>query len=222
MRNVVLSVSFLVFLLASQSFGTLQCSRLNEIRECVRECPPEKSCKNKDIKFSCLHDDKKSCQLKCVCKEGFYRNYDGDCVSNQACDRCPALNEVFNCGSACDTTCATLNQRCPILNIKCNEKCYCRRGYARNDKDICIPISECTRSANEHEYDSNYSICGPNEEYQKCKTACPPDTCISLVAKYKCVSNPPCVPGCVCKSSFLRAKPNSPCIPMRQCQELAN
>ncbi|XP_052738671.1 inducible metalloproteinase inhibitor protein isoform X2 [Bicyclus anynana] len=222
MGRLVLSVFLFVFLFVEQSFGTLQCSsHQNEIQRCVSECPPEKSCQNKDIKFSCLNNNKR-CQIKCVCKEGFYRNYDDDCVPSEACDRCLALNEVFNCGSACDTTCATLNQTCPIKNIKCNEKCYCRQGYARNDNDVCIPINDCRRAAYEHKDHTSSILCGPNEDYQQCKKTCPPDQCISLVARFKCISDPPCEPGCVCKSGFLRAKDKSPCMPMRHCPELAN
>ncbi|XP_045765215.1 inducible metalloproteinase inhibitor protein isoform X1 [Maniola jurtina] len=236
MRIFSLSISLFVFLFVGQVFGNLQCSHPNEIQDCVKECPPEKSCGNKDIKFNCLVNNKR-CQIKCVCKEGFYRNYDGDCVSDEACDRCPAPNEVFSCGSACDTTCATLNQQCPIVNIKCNDKCYCRRGYARNDKNICILMSECISEANNtlnsHEnvrkaraaYQNKENanvVCGPNEEYQECKKTCPPDTCMSLVARFKCASNPPCTPGCVCQPNFLRTKRNSPCMPMRQCPELAH
>ena len=30
---------------------------------------------------------------------------------------CNRPNEEYRCGSACQTTCATLGQRCPIMNI---------------------------------------------------------------------------------------------------------
>nr|WIM01392.1 zonadhesin-like protein 1B [Limnephilus flavicornis] len=52
-------------------------------------------------------------------------------------------NEFFACGSACDTTCATLGEICPIVNIRCNDMCYCNDGYARNSANVCIPISKC-------------------------------------------------------------------------------
>lgn len=56
-------------------------------------------------------------------------------------------NEVYACGSACQTTCATFNQTCPIVNIRCNDACYCIDGYARDNNDICIPDNsyECER-----------------------------------------------------------------------------
>ena len=63
--------------------------------------------------------------------------------------KCPGPNEFFDCGGACDNVCATLQEQnqtnCPIINIQCNSMCYCEKGYARNDKNICIPIDQCPR-----------------------------------------------------------------------------
>ncbi|XP_047036250.1 inducible metalloproteinase inhibitor protein-like [Helicoverpa zea] len=55
---------------------------------------------------------------------------------------CSGRNEHYECGSACQTTCATLGQECPIANSRCNG-CYCDEGYARNDDGECIPIDDC-------------------------------------------------------------------------------
>lgn len=62
---------------------------------------------------------------------------------------CTAENEEYRCGSACQTTCSNLVQPCPIVNIRCNDACYCVNGYARNGNDSskCIPISRCPVSA---------------------------------------------------------------------------
>ncbi|XP_078053537.1 venom metalloprotease inhibitor-like [Augochlora pura] len=56
---------------------------------------------------------------------------------------CTGPNEEYGCGSACQVTCDNLNQPCPIVNIRCNDACYCKSGYARNCKDVCIPIESC-------------------------------------------------------------------------------
>ncbi|KAG7190283.1 hypothetical protein KM043_006399 [Ampulex compressa] len=56
---------------------------------------------------------------------------------------CNKPNEEYQCGSACQTTCVNLGQPCPIVNIRCNDACYCKAGYARNTKGVCIPISQC-------------------------------------------------------------------------------
>lgn len=63
--------------------------------------------------------------------------------------------------------------------------------------------------------------CGPNEEYY-CRKSCPPDTCISLVARFKCDSKEVCKDGCHCKSGFLRKTKDSPCVPICECDEMKN
>lgn len=61
--------------------------------------------------------------------------------------QCRNKFEVYACGSACQTTCATFNQPCPIVNIKCTDACYCIKGYARDQRGVCIPDTdpECER-----------------------------------------------------------------------------
>ncbi|XP_053977581.1 inducible metalloproteinase inhibitor protein-like [Hylaeus volcanicus] len=60
---------------------------------------------------------------------------------------CDRKNEEYACGSACQTTCSNLNQTCPIVNIRCNDACYCKAGYARirGDNSPCIPIERCPK-----------------------------------------------------------------------------
>ncbi|XP_035729759.1 inducible metalloproteinase inhibitor protein-like [Vespa mandarinia] len=65
--------------------------------------------------------------------------------SDIVCDR---PNEVYECGSACQTSCESLGEPCPIVNIRCNDACYCIDNYARNDEGNCIPISECPPKKN--------------------------------------------------------------------------
>ncbi|XP_046821431.1 inducible metalloproteinase inhibitor protein-like [Vespa crabro] len=66
-------------------------------------------------------------------------------VVNVTCNDivCDRPNEIYACGSACQTTCEFLGEPCPIVNVKCNDACYCKDNYARNDEGKCIPISEC-------------------------------------------------------------------------------
>ncbi|KAG5867481.1 hypothetical protein JTB14_000230 [Gonioctena quinquepunctata] len=56
---------------------------------------------------------------------------------------CTKPNEQYECGSACQTECKNLGQACPIVNVRCNDACYCVSGYARDENEDCIPISEC-------------------------------------------------------------------------------
>nr|XP_033340203.1 inducible metalloproteinase inhibitor protein-like [Megalopta genalis] len=57
---------------------------------------------------------------------------------------CNGPNEEYACGSACQRRCDSLNEPCMIVNIKCNDACYCKEGFARNCRDICIPIDSCS------------------------------------------------------------------------------
>ncbi|XP_022816221.1 uncharacterized protein LOC111349353 [Spodoptera litura] len=59
---------------------------------------------------------------------------------------CRRKNEHYECGSACQTTCATLGDVCPIGNNKCVHACYCDEGFARNDYGTCIPEPECFKA----------------------------------------------------------------------------
>ncbi|KAF7414081.1 hypothetical protein HZH68_002570 [Vespula germanica] len=62
---------------------------------------------------------------------------------------CNRPNEIYECGSACQTECKTLGEPCPIINIKCNDDCYCIDNYARDDKGNCIPIRDCPPKNNQ-------------------------------------------------------------------------
>nr|XP_037874656.1 inducible metalloproteinase inhibitor protein-like isoform X2 [Bombyx mori] len=125
------------------------CTRPHEKHAFVMDCPPERSCKNRGIKFSCLADQKR--EQKCVCDEGYVRNESNECIEEENCDKC----------------------------------------------------SE------------------PNEEYTDCKRTCPPELCISIVAKFNCKSDEPCEAGCACKPGYYRQQNNTSCIPACQCQEMA-
>lgn len=59
---------------------------------------------------------------------------------------CPK-NESYSCGSlACEKNCDNINETCNIVNIKCDDSCYCNKGYVRREKNgPCISIRECNR-----------------------------------------------------------------------------
>ncbi|CAL1686021.1 unnamed protein product [Lasius platythorax] len=63
--------------------------------------------------------------------------------------RCPKNEEFIKCGSPCQTTCSNLGKPCTIINIRCNDACYCIKGYARSDNNNrCIPIKRCPKKRN--------------------------------------------------------------------------
>ncbi|GAB1865603.1 Inducible metalloproteinase inhibitor protein-like [Camponotus japonicus] len=70
--------------------------------------------------------------------------FSADTIAHQL--DCNRENEEYQCGSACQTTCSNLGEVCPIVNIRCNDACYCKEGFARidNDNSRCIPIRRQT------------------------------------------------------------------------------
>ncbi|XP_047526818.1 zonadhesin-like isoform X2 [Vanessa atalanta] len=123
------------------------CNGQNEVVGCQTACP--ETCSSIDT--NCTIIEAAVCKPACRCKSGFYRNKLGDCISKEQCLQCSGPNEFFSCGSACDNVCSKLSTEnqtnCPIVNIVCNQKCYCEENYARDDYNICIPIDECPKGS---------------------------------------------------------------------------
>ncbi|KAL0840607.1 hypothetical protein ABMA28_015809 [Loxostege sticticalis] len=209
MRALIV-VACLVMVCSAQKSDTLRCG-LHEVASCVKPCPSEKTCRTRFLEERCAYDER-PCTPKCICAEGYYRNAIGDCITEEECDKCQKPNEFYSCNSACDNECSDLTQNrtnCPIVNIKCNEWCYCDDGYARDAQRNCVPVSQC------------HQQCGPNEVFT-CNMDCPPEICFSIVARYKCSLSEICAQGCWCKPGYLRLEKGSPCIPICQCPEMAN
>lgn len=80
----------------------------------------------------------------CYCIPGYVRNKKGICVDgNSFCGNCSKHEFYTENGSPCQTECATLGQKCTIVNIMAPRGCYCQVGYARNDKRKCIAVEKC-------------------------------------------------------------------------------
>ncbi|XP_063890554.1 uncharacterized protein LOC110378307 [Helicoverpa armigera] len=127
----------------------------NEVFQCVQPCPPEKSCNNRDIGISCTQEIR-PCVFTCVCKPGLIRNDKNECVTEDQCENCTRENEEYDCGELCDNVCATLSERnrthCDLWNHRCVRKCFCKDGFARDDKWQCVPIDECPEPPKDENY----------------------------------------------------------------------
>lgn len=192
-----------------------------KIEECVKKCPNPnevfgdcgdmcpKTCANKDNFMPCPGRCNKN--GGCVCRQGFVRGPDRKCIKPEDCPKCNGPNEFFSCGSPCDTECATLGEECPIVNVKCTERCYCKEGFARDSAGICIPVNNCpTRQCKDD----------PNAIIVPCGDPCPltcenkddpgPRPCPKI-----CIKN-----GCKCKDGYVKGK-DGKCTLAKNCPQIS-
>ena len=180
--------------------------KINEVFECRNPtCDDEGCCIEKERPCKDV-----PCVNKCYCADGFVR-IDGACVPRDNCfkDQCPA-NEAFSCGSAaCEKSCGNINDTCDIVNIKCDDKCFCIDGYVRESgsNSPCIPVDNCPI------VDPPPPVCeDPNAEFNQCASSCQP-TCEKPVVG---PCNRRCNAVCVCKKGFIQNK-NGKCIKPDKC-----
>ncbi|CAH0583154.1 unnamed protein product [Chrysodeixis includens] len=192
----------------------LECTKPNEVWEpnppkCLRErCDS----RNLDCDFQIQQPP------RCICKPGYFRNQDDVCVLASECSapqpKC-GLNEV---SVPCRTVCPPQNCEIPYTDYACTEEtkicepgCDCLPNHLRNGSGICVPNEECP-------YPST-PVCGINEIARDCKTLCPPQTCLSKYALFRCIDEIPCEPGCDCVANYLRDE-NGKCVPSEKCPPL--
>uniref|UniRef100_A0A0N4TEC4 TIL domain-containing protein n=1 Tax=Brugia pahangi TaxID=6280 RepID=A0A0N4TEC4_BRUPA len=124
---------------------------------------------------------------------------------------CSITEEFKECGSVCEETCDDFGQ--PIVCSKqCLAGCFCKEGYIREKKGGCCILPELCDTK------KRSRICGPNQEYRKCGTACP-KTCNGLPEN--CTQQ--CVDGCFCKEGYVldldKCIPEDSCKESRECPE---
>ncbi|KAL6743301.1 hypothetical protein Aduo_016355 [Ancylostoma duodenale] len=150
----------------------------------------------------------------CACKEGYYRNAGGVCVTVRDCPLvCGNNEEINNCGNLCEPTCENAFGKvskarnltrghiaCPAV---CEPPaCACKDGYFRNKEGKCVRTIDCSLN------------CGTNEQVNPCGSRCEP-TCENAFGQPKfCVKicDPP---ACVCKSNYYRK--DGQCVPQMGC-----
>ena len=82
----------------------------------------------------------KVCQKGCFCKPGYVKNDSGKCVLLKNCPIKPCLkNEIYDCRiTNCEPGCTV--EVCNFVN--CENKCYCRDGYVK-ENGTCILLASC-------------------------------------------------------------------------------
>ncbi|GIX68945.1 zonadhesin [Caerostris extrusa] len=173
-------------------FCPVICGENEEFRECGTSCPT--TCVNRNQRNLC----QERCAKGCFCRDGFVRDPTGKCVLPRFCPVICGENEEFKeCGTACPLTCVNRNQQ-----IKCQERCvkgcFCKDGFVRDPSGKCCLPQLCP------------VVCGENEEFKECGTACPL-TCVNRNQQIKCQER--CVKGCFCKNGFVRDPSSKCCLP---------
>ncbi|CAF1292317.1 unnamed protein product [Rotaria sp. Silwood1] len=216
-----------------------KCRINEEYKKCGSACP--RTCNNFSYPLSkspqaCIA----MCISGCFCKQGYYRSKNGQCVEPEKC--CTDDNEQYSeCGSACIETCnytpqfysssdpvcgnneqytcgadciETCDYKPTLCSHICRFCCFCQDGYVRqsnNTDSPCVKREDCNKT-------TESPLCGENEEYQECGSACS-RTCDDfsyLTPKKHQVCVTMCVSGCFCKQGYYRAN-NGQCVEPEKC-----
>ena len=149
------------------------------------------------------------CTDMCLCKEGFARNENGECVPDGECIiviECGPNEHRDICGSACKEANCNDDPNNPMFCTRmCTDMCLCNEGFARNENGECIPDGECVI----------VNQCGPNEHRDVCGSPCKEANCNDDP------NNPMfctrmCTDMCLCNEGFARNQ-NGECVPDGEC-----
>ncbi|XP_053663622.1 SCO-spondin-like [Anopheles marshallii] len=177
------------------------CGSNEEYQECGTACP--KTCMDREVLICTMQ-----CVQGCFCKPGFIReSKNGKCIPECQCIKrtcfkqrniIPHLSRIVTSSIKPSTTINTVTMKPAsmiaslIVLILSLQNVLCACPYP-------------------HPYPSY--VCGSNEEYQECGTACP-KTCMD---REVLICTKQCVQGCFCKPGFIRESKNGKCIPECQC-----
>jgi hypothetical protein len=212
------------------------CGQNEEFRQC-KGC--DGTCKNPNPLCPRI------CIPGCACKRGFLRSEEGKCIETRECSAqqvqpesfmmmppfppvCPS-DEVFKpCGTACPATCANPHPS-PVCTRNCVIGCFCKEGYLRNEKGVCVAAANCDaptlmntvvlaqvegKCATDREF---YTDCGSQLD---CLATCgtPPPFLIRGVPQIppKC-ADLKCSPSCVCKRPYVR-NASGVCVERSECE----
>ncbi|XP_073951113.1 uncharacterized protein [Choristoneura fumiferana] len=217
----------------------LVCSNPNEEKRCVAQCPPQKTCRTRDIQVSCLESATKNCKDTCVCKDGFYKNVAGECVSSDDCDKCFGQNQYYSCRTQPDKLCTDFKKTdsdstsaaADASSDTGSTAVSADTSDADDAADAASPTStqckaQCycapgtARDENNQcvPYDQCNQPCDADETKDYCPADCPSDYCPKTEPKSESCPTPnPCPkPQCKCRINNRRAE-NGKCIPTRDC-----
>ncbi|GMR58931.1 hypothetical protein PMAYCL1PPCAC_29126, partial [Pristionchus mayeri] len=189
---------------ASQASSTPPCKANEQFLTCSSMCEPQ-----------CGQYQPIPCIVmcgspKCQCRNGFYRNSNGDCVTRKVCEKSPnpstpghpscKRNQIFaQCSSACIPKCGEYAVR-PCMAMCGPPKCQCGQGFYLDNHGECVTREECERQSSTPKTPSQ-SDCQPNEIFRECSSQCEEKCGENLTRACPASCGPP---KCQCDDGFLR------------------
>ncbi|KAI8420775.1 hypothetical protein MSG28_007986 [Choristoneura fumiferana] len=192
------------------------------------------------------------CKPGCDCRPGYLRNKRNICVPSEFCptvpqNQCGPNQEYKECGTACEPSCADLDNPNQICTDQCVAGCFCKDGYRKDDQGNCVtrdkcPLPVCTQP-NEVATDCGSGCNDRNcDDYKRTDIVCPAvcirgcfcapgyvrnayGVCIPPNQCHNCdnyldnkrICTANCVPGCNCKAGFVRNLEDKTCVKPEQC-----
>ncbi|GIY61357.1 papilin [Caerostris darwini] len=117
---------------------------------------------------------------------------------------CPPNSKYQSCGTACPLTCENHKNPPKACVLMCNPGCHCDEGYVKTKDGKCVLPQNCP----------GQEVCGENERYTGCGTACPL-TCDNYDNPPK-ICNLMCKIGCECQDGFVRSA-DGKCVLPEEC-----
>ncbi|XP_077288595.1 zonadhesin-like [Arctopsyche grandis] len=116
--------------------------------QCNAHCP--KTCEKLNGDPDCIPGCRRD--GGCVCREGFVKNAQGQCVAPEECSLQQRALKKFKNAARCPenevrSPCANCQKSCSVREVdakcKCQSGCACADGYLRNSKGTCVPKDKC-------------------------------------------------------------------------------
>ncbi|KAL4708390.1 hypothetical protein ACJJTC_019626 [Scirpophaga incertulas] len=118
----------------------------NEIyADCTATCNPE-DCSELGFPKSCPSDGSCPTGPGCICRGGYLRDSEGNCVDAGQCPSCGGdPNATVGCGTNCRKKCEDLRSRPTRCPLGCSlYGCDCKDGFFYDRfKKRCVKPSEC-------------------------------------------------------------------------------
>ncbi|GIX78475.1 kunitz-type U19-barytoxin-Tl1a [Caerostris darwini] len=188
--------------------GQEVCGENELYTECGTACPL--TCENhKNSPTACAA----ICIRGCHCDEDYVKTKDGKCDLPQNCPGqgiriVPPNSKYQSCGTACALTCENYKNPPTACAAICNPGCQCDQGYVKTKDGKCVLPQNCP----------GQEVCGKNERYTECGTACPL-TCDNYDNPLQ-ICTLQCKVGCECQDGFVR-NAYGKCVLPKECPRCA-